>query len=98
MNLALFIYELRALGVKSLALELDDGSGSATLPADSRERPTLAPDAIVPAEQAREPEPPKDPEMCAHEGCGEKRGGLFRGGVGGKYCRAHALAQMGIRS
>lgn len=89
MNLALLAYELRAAGIKSLALELDDGSRFA-IPGE--ERPTLAPEANSDTEA-----PPKDPELCAAEGCGEKRGGIF-GGVGGHLCRTHAFQAAGVRT
>jgi hypothetical protein len=88
MNLALLAYEMRAAGIKSLALELQDEPSSPPLATDE-ERPTLAPgdtDA-----------PPKDPELCAHDGCGEKRGGIFNG-VGAHLCRTHAFQSAGVRT
>jgi hypothetical protein len=89
MNLALLVHEMRALGLKSLALELDDGSRFA-IPGE--ERPTLAPEANSDTEV-----PPKDPELCAHEGCGEKRGGIF-GGLANHLCRSHAMQSAGVRT
>jgi hypothetical protein len=87
--LPLLVIEMRELGIKSLALELDDGSRFA-IPGE--ERPTLAPEATSDTEV-----PPKDPELCAHEGCGEKRGGIF-GGVGSHLCRTHAFQAAGVRT
>jgi hypothetical protein len=89
MNLALLAYEMKAAGIKSLALELDDGS---RLSLPSEERATLAPEANPDTET-----PPKDPELCAHEGCGEKRGGIF-GGLANHLCRSHAMQSAGVRT
>lgn len=89
MNLALLAYELRAAGIKSLALELDDGS---RLSLPSEERATLPPEANSDTEA-----PPKDPDLCAYDGCGEKRGGIL-GGISSHLCRLHAFQKAGVRT
>jgi hypothetical protein len=89
MNLALLAYEMRAAGIKSLALELSESPGSLPAP---YERDTLAPG------EPPEPDlPPKDPKLCAAAGCTSERGGLFGGSAAGEYCREHALAKAGVR-
>jgi hypothetical protein len=88
MNLALLAYEMRAAGIKSLAIELSDSDQ----PPVDRERDTLTPGADKP-----EPEPPKDPTLCIAAGCGEKAEGLFAGRAGREFCRGHALQQAGVR-
>lgn len=90
MNLAILVYELKALGIKSLAIELSDSDQ----PPIDRERETLAPGAIEPAEPAE----PKDPALCAEPDCGEKAGGIFGGRAGRGFCRAHAFAKAGVRA
>lgn len=85
MNLALLAYEMRAAGIKSLALELDTLESPPTLADDS------APDTEAPPAEA------KDPTLCVAVGCGEKAGGIFNG-VAGQYCRAHAFAAAGVRT
>lgn len=88
--MAHFVAQLRGMGIKSLALELQDES-SAHLPATHEERPTLAP--------GPEPEPePKEADQCMAPGCADKRGGLFGGSAGGRYCRTHALQLAGVRA
>lgn len=94
--LELLCIDMRALGIKSLALELE------TLPSElpspthaddgqltqSRERDTLTPG---------DPEAEsKDPKLCIAPGCGETNGGLFGGSAGGAFCRKHALARAGV--
>jgi hypothetical protein len=89
MNLALLVYELRAAGVKSLALELLDEPSSP--PIADEGRPTLAPDNSEPDV------PPKQPDQCIIPGCTAERRGIF-GGIGGQYCREHALQRAGVRT
>lgn len=89
MNLALLAYEMRAAGIKSLAIELSDSDQ----PSTDRERDTLAPGVIEPAEPAE----PKDPTLCATPDCGEKAGGIFNG-IARHMCRTHAMQQAGVRT
>ncbi len=89
MNLALLAYEMRAAGIKSLAIELSDSDQ----PPIDRERETLAPGAIEPSE----PVEPKDPTLCAMPDCGEKAGGIFNG-IARQLCRNHAMQQAGVRA
>lgn len=91
MDLALLVYELRAAGVKSLAIELSTDAD--TLQPYGPERATLAPGATEPTE----PEPPKDPKLCRAQGCGEEAGGIF-GGIARHLCRAHAMQQAGVKA
>jgi hypothetical protein len=85
--------DMRALGIKSLALELSDFPSSPPSQAtddarsddDARERATLAPEI-------------KDPSLCRESGCGEKAGGLFGGAASGAWCRKHALIRSGVRA
>jgi hypothetical protein len=90
MNLALLAYEMRAAGIKSLALELSESPGS--LPTAHIERDTLAP-----GEPSEPDAPPKDPKLCVAAGCSSERGGLFGGSAAGEYCREHALAKAGVK-
>ena len=82
------VIDMRALGIKSIALELtDDGRVMAPLVDD---RPTLPPDPEVEAEfQATA-------GQCAEPGCGEPSGGVL-GGKLPHLCRKHAFAHMGIK-
>jgi hypothetical protein len=92
MNLALLAYEMRAAGIKSLALELSDDSGPPAI-ASPDDRATLAPDAD-PA--FVEPEFRGDPNQCAMEGCGEPNGGVL-GGKLKQFCRKHAFQRLGVK-
>lgn len=92
MNLALLVYELKAAGIKSLAIELDQPGSQPFDP----ERPTLTPGDLS-AEEATA-EPPKDPTLCCATGCGEKAEGLFNGRAGREFCRVHALQKAGVRA
>jgi hypothetical protein len=87
--LELLVSNMRELGVKSLALELADNNSGLPPEQPSKERPTMAPDA--------EPEP-KEADQCMAPGCADKRGGLFGGAAGGRYCRTHALQLAGVRA
>lgn len=89
MNLALLAYEMRAAGIRSLAIELSDSDQ----PSTDRERDTLAPGATEPPEAAE----PKDPTLCVVPDCGEKSGGIFNG-IARHMCRAHAMQQAGVRT
>jgi len=89
MNLALLAYEMRAAGIKSLALELSEPGGP---PIATFERETLAPDAPVGADL-----PAKAEDECSVPGCTSKRAGLF-GGIAGDKCRTHALQLAGVRT
>jgi hypothetical protein len=88
MNLASLAYDMRAAGIKSLAIELTDEPGG--VPMSPMDRDTMAP----PAESDL---PPKDPKLCAAAGCTSERGGLFGGSAAGEYCREHALAKAGVK-
>lgn len=92
MNLALLVYELKALGVKSLALELSDDRPTSP-PAFGEERPTLAPEATSEPEARAKPE-----DECSVPACTAKRAGLFGGIAGGDKCRTHALQLAGVRT
>lgn len=103
MNLATLAYDMRAAGIKSLALELADDSGSPPL-VFSDERPTMAPGDIDPRNTERDPgnevsdanrAEPKPPHQCLSPGCGQDNGGVM--GKLKSLCRTHALAQMGIK-
>lgn len=84
-SLAALTTEMRALGIKSLALELD---GPVTSIYEAPEdRPTEAPLPL---------RPEKGPGTCQWEGCGDANGGMF-GGVSPEYCERHALASAGVR-
>jgi hypothetical protein len=86
-TLTYLIAEMRVLGIKSLALELESpGSPAIAL---TEERTTLAPGEP-------DPDEPKMPDQCKAAGCGETRGGLFGGSVGAEYCRAHAAQRAGV--
>jgi hypothetical protein len=89
------VIDMRALGIKSLALELSDDSGAPAI-ATSEDRATLAPDDLPPPEPPVEPEFRGDPNQCAHVGCGEPSGGIL-GGKQRQFCRKHAFEKMGIR-
>lgn len=93
-TLTYLIAEMRELGIKSLALELSDDSGSPAI-AYSDDRATLAPDAS-PAAPETEPEP-KDPKLCVALGCGAEKRGLF-GSIASDYCRTHALQKAGVKT
>lgn len=80
------VIDMRALGVKSLAIELD----GAPLGGD---RPTMLPDEL---QQTVEPEFRGDPNQCAEVGCGEPNGGIL-GGKMKQFCRKHAFARGGIK-
>ena len=94
MNLALLAYELKAAGIKSLAIELEQPGSQPFDP----ERPTLTPgDLSAEAATAGEPVEPKDPTLCAMPDCGEKAGGIFNG-IARQLCRTHAMQQAGVRA
>jgi hypothetical protein len=81
-TLPILIAEMRMMGVKRLELELDP------LPDEEQVPETL-------------PAPPIEDEKpdgaCAAPGCNASRDGLFGGAVAAKYCRAHALAEAGVK-
>ena len=88
MNLASLAYDMRAAGIKSLAIELADETSTVHLsPID---RDTMAPPETEPDL------PTKDPRLCVSPGCTSERGGLF-GGVAAEFCREHALAKAGVK-
>lgn len=81
-TLPILIAEMRMLGVKRLELELD-------------------PQAIEEPPPETEPAPPmeaKEPGACIYPGCHAGREGLMGGAIAGQYCRAHALAEAGVKS
>jgi hypothetical protein len=80
-SLPFFIAELRALGVRRIDLELEPASAVATLPEAEPE---------APAED-------KPEGSCAFPGCLLQREGLLGGAVAAKFCRAHALAEAGVK-
>jgi hypothetical protein len=86
MNLALLAYEMRAAGIKSLSVELDAATVSASATNDLA---TLPPDAPEPEQ--------KEPNACIEPGCTNERGGIF-GGIGSERCRIHALQRAGVRT
>lgn len=88
----LLVIDMRALGIRSLALELSESPGSPPI-ALTDERPTLAPGDLPPETEAE----PKDPSLCSYSGCGEKAGGIL-GGVGRHLCRMHAFQAAGVRT
>lgn len=90
--LPLLVIEMRALGIKSLALELSDNPGSPAIAHSGDDRAASASD--VPAEADA---PPKQPNQCVALGCSADRRGIF-GGIGGEYCREHALQRAGVRT
>ncbi len=94
MNLALLAYEMRAAGIRSLAIELSDSDQ----PPIDRERETLSPGPIIPSAgpEPSEPAEKKDPALCAMPDCGEKAGGIFNG-IARHFCRTHAMQQAGVR-
>jgi len=88
------VIDMRALGIRSLALELSDDSGTPAI-APSDDRATLAPDEPETPPEV-EPEFRGDPNQCAVEGCGEPNGGVL-GGKQKALCRKHAFAKLGIK-
>lgn len=82
-TLALVIAEMRAMGVKSLALELEPVNPTYE---DPDARPTEAP-------PEREPDKPLD--QCAEPGCSKRKGGVFGNAV--EYCQEHALTLAGVK-
>lgn len=82
--LAALAAEMRALGVRSLAIELD----SPVLPTYEAPEPTelveLAP-----------PRPEKPSTHCIVEGCHQAKEGVF--GAALDYCAVHALREAGVR-
>jgi hypothetical protein len=81
-TLPILIAEMRMLGVKRLELELDQA-------------------VIEEPSPETEPAPPmeeKDPGACVALGCAAPRAGMFGGAIAGKYCRAHALAEAGVKT
>lgn len=89
MNLASLVYDLRALGVRSLSIELDEPPQSAL--------------SSAPPEFHTSPAPPPEPEtkletQCAFPGCGDDKAGLFGGSVGAQFCRKHAAQRAGART
>jgi hypothetical protein len=90
MNLASLAYDMRAAGIKSLAIELADDAPTVSMSPMDR-------DTMAPPEGDPEPDlPPKDPRLCVALGCTSERGGLF-GGVAAEFCREHALAKAGVK-
>lgn len=88
------VIDMRQLGIRSLAIELDDTAGKNE--AEWRaELPTVPPVESEPAPEV-EPEFRGDPNQCAVEGCGEPNGGVL-GGKQKTLCRKHAFAKLGIK-
>jgi hypothetical protein len=88
MNLASLAYDMRAAGIKSLAIELEDDVP--TVPMSPMERDTMAPPE---GDQA----PPKEPGTCVEGECQSKAVGIL-GGIGRQYCRTHALQRAGVHT
>ena len=90
-TLPILIAEMRMMGVKRLELELDAAPepdrGESKQWADS---PELERDTERPAEA-------KPEGSCAALGCVAPRGGLMGGAVAPQFCRAHALAEAGVK-
>jgi hypothetical protein len=81
-TLPILIAEMRMLGVKRLELELDQA-------------------VIEEPSPETEPAPPMEEKAegsCAVFGCHAQREGLFGGAMAAKYCRAHALAEAGVKT
>lgn len=91
MNLPALVAEMRALGIKSLALELSDDSGASAI-AHSDDRTTLAPGDLPEPEREQ-----KDSNLCIAPGCGEEKRGIF-GSVASDLCRTHAMQKAGVRT
>jgi hypothetical protein len=81
-TLPILIAEMRMLGVKRLELELDALSDEEPVP------------ETLPAPPIVEEKPDG---ACAAPGCNADRAGLFGGATAAKYCRAHALAEAGVK-
>lgn len=82
--------EMRALGIKSLTIELEPrGLLAYELPVD--DRPTDTPSPL----NLNEVRPEKGPGVCAAPGCTAANGGVF--GAATEYCERHALAEAGVR-
>jgi len=90
-TLTYIIAEMRELGIKSLALELSENSGSPAI-AYSDGRAAPAPDAPTELEPEQ-----KDPKLCIAVGCGAEKRGLF-GSIASDYCRTHALQKAGVKT
>ncbi len=88
MNLASLAYDMRAAGIKSLAIELADETP--TVPLSPIDRDTMAPPEAEPA-------PPKDPKLCVEGECQSEAVGIL-GGIGRQYCRTHALQKAGVHT
>jgi hypothetical protein len=91
-NLAALVDGMRAIGIKTLTLELEDGL---RLPpeqvrASGDTEPPSSDEPFVETEFAA------NPNVCAATGCGEPSGGILGGKMAG-YCRKHALGKMGIK-
>jgi hypothetical protein len=81
-TLPILIAEMRMLGVKRLELELDALT--------EEQSPETLP--------APEPTYDEKPDgACAYPTCNANREGLFGGSTAAKYCRAHALAEAGVK-
>lgn len=87
-TLALVIAEMRAMGVKSLALELEPVNPTYE---DPDARPTEAP----PEREPDKPQPDKPLDQCAAHGCSARKGGVFGNAV--EYCQEHALTLAGVK-
>lgn len=93
MNLAALVADMRALGIKTLTLELEDGL---RLPPEQVQASGDGPPEPVADEPFVEPEFAANPDVCALPGCGEPSGGIL-GGKMAQFCRKHALGKMGIK-
>jgi hypothetical protein len=99
-----FVAALRAAGIKSLALELSESGGAATVPAgrddwgawDPKNHPP-APELLGIDRTEKPPAEPKDPSLCQMPDCGAPAGGIF-GGVAHQLCRTHAMQKAGVKT
>ena len=74
--------EMRALGIRTLTVELEPAGAAAV--------------QTLPAEAAETPPEPKPAGQCAYGNCRNPNGGVF--GTGTEYCEHHALTvEMGVK-
>lgn len=78
--------EMRALGIRSLAIELDGPTTPTYTPSDTE----------IPAPAEQEPtEPDKPTTQCSVPGCYAPREGIF--GAALDLCATHALGAAGVK-
>jgi hypothetical protein len=88
-TLTLLRDEMRALGIKSLTVELEPRG-------IVDDRPTDAPAPLEPAPlDDHDVKPEKGPGTCVAPGCSNRNGGVFGAAV--ELCELHALAEAGVR-